>query len=148
MKKLLGVFLVMGAFLLSAFPSWAVSTRVESVHPGYDVHDFDRTAQDANHWYSSGLDVVYVNGVRHFLALWNTNSNWPDPPAPDGNSITLSIYDYNGNLVMDIATYTDPRNTDPDHDNDVVMWPQSVKLAPDGNTIWISYTGADECGWP
>jgi hypothetical protein len=148
MKKLLRMFLILVAVLMFALPSWATSSRVQSVDPNYDVQDFTLDAQDEDHWYSAGMDVVYVNGVRHFLTLWNSNSNWPNLPVLDGNSITLSLYDYTGNFVMDIATYTDPRNADADPDNDVVMWPQSVKLGPDGSTIWISYTGADETGWP
>ena len=148
MKKLIGMFLILMAVLMFALPAWATSGRVQSVDPNYDVQDFTLDGQDEDHWYSAGLDVVYVNGVRHFLVLWNSNPNWPNLPVPDGNDITLSLYDYNGNFVMDIATFTDPRNTDADPDNDVVMWPQSVKLDPDGSTIWISYTGADEAGWP
>ncbi|OEU49732.1 MAG: hypothetical protein BA871_05730 [Desulfuromonadales bacterium C00003096] len=148
MKKRLKILIISMVVLFFSLPSWATSTRVESVHSGYDVHDFTLTTQDANHWYSSGLDVVYVNGVRHFLVLWNTNSNWPALPVYDGNSIRLSLYDYNGNYVIDIATYTDPLNKDGNTGNDIVMWPQSVKLSPDGSTIWVSYTGAKECGWP
>lgn len=148
MKKFPRMFLILMAVLMFALPSWATSTRVQSVDPGYDVQDFTLDAQDENHWYSAGLDVIYVNGVRHFLVLWNSNPNWPNLPVPDGNYITLSLYDYTGNFVMDIATFTDPRNTDADPDNDVVMWPQSVKLDPNGSNIWISYTGSDEAGWP
>jgi hypothetical protein len=104
------------------------------------------TPQDANHFYSSGLTVVYVGGNRHFLTLWNSSANWPSHPAPDANSITLSLYNASGTLVQDIATYTDPRNTDGNSGNDVTMYPQCVKLDPTGSTIWISYT-SDDSTW-
>jgi hypothetical protein len=148
MKKRLKILIVLAAVLLFAASSWATSVRQTPIDPAYDVHDFDRTPQDADHFYSGGMDLVYVNGVRHFLTLWNTNSNFPYSPIPVGNSITLSLYDYNGNLVMDIATYTDIRNRDADPTNDVMTWPQSVKLDPDGNTIWVSYTSSSATGWP
>ena len=124
------------AILLIAANSWATSTMLTPVDTDYDVHDFTLDAQDADHWYSSGLDVVYVNGVRHFIVLWNTNANFPWSPVSTNNSITLSLYDYNGNFVMDIATYTDPSA------EAVRSWPQSVKLEPDGSKIWVSYTSS------
>ncbi|OEU82397.1 MAG: hypothetical protein BA865_02500 [Desulfobacterales bacterium S5133MH4] len=155
MKKLLGVFLVLAAVALLVHPSWATSGR-ETPAEGYGVHDFflseaaspptwPTPIQDANHWYSSGLDVVYVKGVRHFIVLWNTTQNWPAGPEP-GNSIVLSLYDYTGVWRMDLATYTDPLNLDGNPYTDVVMYPQSVKMAPDGSNIWVSYTANDQGG--
>jgi hypothetical protein len=145
MNNIKKTILAAGISLLFALPAWATSGRLTPVDPGYDVHDFTLTAQDQNHWYSSGLDVVYVNGVRHFITLWNTTLDWPNPPNV-GNGITLSIYDYTGNWVMDLATYTDPLNTDANSSNDVVMFPQSIKLDPDGNKLWFSYTANDKLG--
>jgi hypothetical protein len=145
MNKAIKTFMVVSAVVLFALPAWATSSRISPVDSDYGVHDFTLTTQHADHFYSSGLDIVYVNGVRHFITLWNTTQSWPDPPDV-GNEITLSVYDYTGNWVMDLTTYTDPLNEDGNPDNDVVMFPQSVKLDPTGSTVWFSYTANDSDG--
>lgn len=103
------------------------------------MNDVLLAPQDENHFYSRGLDTVYVNGERHFLVLWNTSSTMADPP-PAGNYIVLSLYSSDGDFVTDLATYADPLNEDGASENDVIMWPQSVKLDPSESTVWISYT--------
>jgi hypothetical protein len=133
--------------LLHAGITLADSGRVEPAEPDdFTAEDIFLAAQDEDHWYSSGLEVVYVDGERHFLTLWNTSANWPSYPAPNANSITLSLYDSDGNLIQDLATYTDPLNTDGDSGNDVTMYPQCVKLDPSGSTVWVSYTSNDSSG--
>lgn len=147
LRKQLVLIVVAWLILLCPFRCWSDSTRVEPVVTSYNADDILLTSQDQNHFYSSGMDVVYANGARHFLILWNTSSTMTDPP-PVGNSITLSLYDGSGNLILDLATYIDPLNADGNPDNDIVMWPQSVKLDQAGETIWISYTSTESGGWP
>ena len=140
--------LIFGMIIFTS-PARAVSGRETPVDADYDVHDiFPTPVQDISHWYSAGLDIVYVNGIRHFVVLWNTSSNWPNgPESPfNANSLTVSLYDYTGTWVMDIASYTDPRNLDADASNDVVVYPQSIKLDPDGNQLWFSYTANSRSG--
>jgi hypothetical protein len=58
MSKIVKTLLSAAAMvLLFAPPAGAASTRLTPVGPGYGVHDFTLTAQDEDHWYSSGLDI-------------------------------------------------------------------------------------------
>jgi hypothetical protein len=145
MKGLFQLLLAVALCLFIPLSGWAVSSQMEVLDEDYSARDIRLTGQDTNHFYSSGLDVVRINGVRHFLVLWNTNPAFPPNSALSaGNGITLSLYDYNGNLVMDLATYKDPLNEDGDTENDIIMWPQTVKIDPGGTTIWFSYTASDQ----
>ncbi|MFH2067498.1 MAG: thrombospondin type 3 repeat-containing protein [Pseudomonadota bacterium] len=150
MKRILFMLLLMMLVISgSVSTGLAVSGRQTPADPAYAATDiFPTPTQDTSHWYSGGLDVVYVNGVRHFVVLWNTSPNWPNGPASpfSANALTISIYDYTGAWAMDIASYTDPLNTDGNTGNDVVMFPQSVKLDPDGGKLWFSYTSNSRNG--
>ncbi len=145
---ILRIATVVTFFLAMVSTGWAASNRIVMLDSQYTANDVYLTAQDTDHFYSGGMDVVRINGSRYFLALWNTNPNFPpNTSVPAGNGITLSLYDAAGNLVMDLASYKDPLNEDVPTGNDVIMWAQSVKLSPDQNTIWISYTTSQGSTW-
>lgn len=140
-KKCLGTVIVFATVLLFALPCWATSSRVVSA-AGYGAHDYALRADPYAEQvlYSAGLDVVYADlsgssdgGLtRCFLHVDATES---------GDKIQVNLFDYNGKHVVTLCEIDPPGGA-------WSAWPQCVKLDPENEKVWFSYTlisNANDC---
>ena len=147
MKKILNVMalVVMGLFMTAS--AFGNSDRV--YFPAGSItfggHDYTLRPQPSNQSiiYSAGLEIVYANLC-----------NYGNPPHPcnqdqltrcflhveasdSGDTIQVNLHDYNGIFILTLCEIDPPFGA-------WCAWPQCVKLDPDGDTIWFSYT----LNWP
>lgn len=155
MEKKVGIIVLILMALAIAVPVFAISERVDPVD-GYGVHDYilrpDPIAE--NIMYGAGLDVVYAE-LCDYMAYIDPDHHQPCgdghltrcflhvEAVEMGDKIQINLHDYNGIYIVTLCEINPPGGA-------WSAWPQCVKLVkldPENEKIWFSYTLGTANDW-